>query len=336
MLTGLMVCPPMADARRLDLRPSPIAQAILSAALSDHRLTRAIGRKARRMLARHGDPLVEIRVAEARLLAPLSHDRPIYQRHFAHYDTALPRLAQHLQAERGTLAVVNVGANIGDTSAALLAAPGITVLAIEGDERLFRLLAANAAANAALWCDRLTAVHGLLGVRSEVLAAALDVGRGTGRLQAGNGTMALSTMADVVDEHPAFRDAGLLKIDTGDFDIAILRDAREWLAAAQPVLFFEYDPHFWRPVTPDGARIFSQLADCGYGPLLAYDNFGWMAWSGTVRDGRRLEELDAWLSGRAGQVYVDLCVFPANEASLFEKWRAAELRHFSAVATPRP
>jgi FkbM family methyltransferase len=319
----------MAGARRLDLRPSPVAQAILSAALSDHRVARTVGQKARWLLVRHGDPLVEIRVAQARLLAPLSHERPIYQRHFTHYDTALPRLAQHLQAERGTLAVVNVGANIGETAAALLAAPGITVLAIEGDERFFQLLAANAAANAALWGDRLTAVHGLLGVRSEVLAAAIEVGRGTGRLQAGNGTMALSTLADVVDDHPAFRDAGLLKIDADGFDIAILRGAREWLAAAQPVLVFEYDPHFWRPVTPDGTWLFGELAELGYGPLIAYDNFGWLLWSGTVQDRRRLEELEAWLSGRDSSVYLDLCVFPVRESLSHEHFRASELQRFT-------
>src|SRR5262245_35643707 len=199
------------------LTPSPFAQAILSAALSDHRLTRTVGQYARRLLVRSGDPLVKIRVAEAHLLAPLSHDLPVYQRHFAHYDTALPRLAQHLQAERGTVAAVDIGANIGDTAAALLAAPGVTVLAIEGDERFFRLLTANAAGNAALWGDRLTAVHSLLGVRSELLAAAIEVGRGTGRLRPAKGTTALITLADVIDEYPAFRDADLLKIDTEGF-----------------------------------------------------------------------------------------------------------------------
>ena len=280
-------------------------------------------------MVRYGDPLVEIRVAGARLLAPLSHDLPIYQRNFAHYDTALPRLAQHLQAERGTLAAVDVGANIGDTAAALLAAPGTTVLAIEGDERFSRLLRANAAANAAHWGDRLTAVHALLGERREVLAAAIDSCGGTGRLRPANRTMALRTLADVIDEHSAFRDAGLLKIDTDGFDIAILRGARPWLGATQPVLFFEYDPHFWRPVTPDGERLFGELAELGYGPLIAYDNFGWLLWSGTVHDRRRLEELEAWLSGRDSLVYLDLCAFPARDALSHEHFRASELQRFT-------
>jgi FkbM family methyltransferase len=314
----------------MSLRPSPLAQVILAGALSDHRLAKAVARQARRLIVRHGDPLVEIRVAGARLLAPLSHDLPLYQRSFRHYDTALPRLARHLQtACGGMLGVVDVGANIGDSAAALLAVPRTRVLAIEGDERFFRLLTANSAQ----WPDRLTPVQCLLGERSEVLAATIDARRGTGRLLPGEDRVVLRSLAEVVDEHPEFRDARLVKIDTDGFDIAILRGARPWLAAARPVLFFEYDPHFWRPITPDGARLFCELADLGYGPLLAYDNFGWLAWSGSVHDKRRLEELDAWLSGRESSVYVDLCAFPATDTALFEHFRASEVRHFTAAST---
>jgi len=316
----------------VSLRPSPLAQAILACALGDHRLARTIARQARRLIVQHGDPLVEIRVAGARLLAPLSHDLPLYRRSFMHYDTALPRLARHLQTARGAmLAVVDVGANIGDSAAALLALPETRVLAIEGNERFFQLLTANSAQ----WADRLTPVHCLLGERSEVLAAAIDARRGTGRLRPSEDTVVLRSLADVVDEHPAFRNARLVKIDTDGFDIAILRGARPWLAAVRPVLFFEYDPHFWRPITPDGARLFGELGDLGYGPLLAYDNFGWLVWSGSVRDERRLEELDAWLSGRESGVYVDLCAFPATDAALFEHFRASEVRHFTAASTAK-
>jgi FkbM family methyltransferase len=320
----------MVGARSVGMTPSPLAQAILAGALSDHRVVRTIARRTRRLIVRLSNPLVEIRVAGAPLLAPLSHDLPLYQRSFAHYDTALPRLARHLQAARGVpLVVVDVGANIGDSAAALLASPDTRVLAIEGEERFFRLLTANVTANRTPWGDRLTPVHCLLGERAETVAATIDVRRGTGRLRPSKKVIALRTLADVVDEHPAFRDAGLVKIDTDGFDIAILRGARPWLSAARPVLFFEYDPHFWRPITPDGARVFRELADVGYGHLLAYDNFGWLLWSGTVHDQRRLEELDAWLSGRNSSVYVDLCVFPATEAASFEHFRASEVRHFT-------
>ena len=310
--------------------PSPLAQAILAAALSDNRLARAIARRARRLIVRLNDPLVEIRVAGARLLAPLSHELPFYQLSFGHYDTVLPRLATHLHKTRGAaLAVVDVGANIGDSAAALLALPETTVLAIEGGERFFRLLAANGAQ----WAGRLTPVHCLLGERTEVIAATIDDHRGTGRVRTSGEKVAVRTLAALIDEHPAFRNAGLVKIDTDGFDIAILRGAAPWLAAVQPVLLFEYDPHFWHPITPDGDRLFLELADLGYGPLLAYDNFGWLAWSGTAGDERRIEELGAWLSGRASSVYVDICVFPATDVASFEHFRASELRHFTTTST---
>src|SRR5438309_997316 len=100
--------------------------------------------------------------------------------------------------------------------------------------------------------------------------------------------------------------------------ISAIRPRRCWPCRKQ---------QYWRSITPDGARLFCELADLGYGPLLAYDNFGWLVWSGSVRDERRLEELDAWLSGRESGVYVDLCAFPATDAGLFEHFRASEVRH---------
>jgi len=313
------------------MTPSPLAQATLAAALSDHRLARTIARLARRLIVRLGDPLVEISVAGARLLAPLSHDLPLYRRSFVHYDTALPRLASHLQTTRHVgLTVVDVGANIGDSAAALMASPDTRILAIEGDQRFFQLLTANITANRTQWADRVTPVHCLLGERSETVAASIDVRHGTGRLQPSKRVSAMQTLAEVVARHPAYCNAALVKIDTDGYDIAILRGARPWLASTQPVLFFEYDPHFWQATTPDGGRLFGELAEIGYGPLLAYDNFGWLLWSGTVHDQRRLQELDAWLSGRASSVYLDFCVFPATEAQSFEQFRTSEMRHFTS------
>ena len=101
------------------------------------------------------------------------------------------------------------------------------------------------------------------------------------------------------------------------------------------MLFFEYDPHFWRPISPDGARLFCELGDVGYGPLVAYDNFGWLVWSGSVHDKRRLEELDAWLSGRESSVYIDFCAFPTTDAALFDDFRASEVRHFTGALTAK-
>ena len=55
----------------MPLRPSPLAQVVLAGALSDRRLAKSVARQARRLIVRHGDPLVEIRVAGARLLGRL-------------------------------------------------------------------------------------------------------------------------------------------------------------------------------------------------------------------------------------------------------------------------
>ena len=315
------------------LHPSLFAQVLLARVLTGGTFSRAVARRVRRWVLRHGDPLVEVIVDGARLLAPLSHDLPLYRHQYAHYDTALPRLARHLSAEQGEpLVIVDVGANVGDSAAALLALPQSLVLAIEGSERYFNLLVANGVQ----WPGRLVPVRCFLGERTAALAATMQIHGGTGALKLEGDMIALRTLADVIAEHPTFQKARLVKVDTDGFDIAILRGATAWLATAQPVLFFEYSPHHWRSVTPNGAELFGELAALGYGPLLVYDNCGWLAWSGLVSDARRLEELDAWLTGRDGLTYADICVFPATDSASFERFRAAELWHYKdAKASPK-
>src|SRR5690242_13782082 len=83
----------------------------------------------------------DYRIGRFRLTLTRDHALPKYQARFSTYDRFLSVLAKHLEPQ-GT--VVDVGANVGDTLAAIASAsPGLHFLAIEPDPVYSSLLREN-------------------------------------------------------------------------------------------------------------------------------------------------------------------------------------------------
>ena len=231
-----------------------------SSRLGRARLKGAI--EARRVLVRLGDPTVRYRVGDVELELPLSHQLPFFQHAHPAYDRAIADIA----AEAGG-PVIDIGANVGDTAAAIRTRTDVPVLCVEGDPRFFAFLQRNA--------NRLGDVE---------LEPAFVTG----------------SLARVLDDHPRFASPALLKLDTDGMDVAILEANLEWLARVQPIVFFEYDPHF-------GAEpaIFERLLEAGYSSADWYENTGTLT---------RTVELPAHLHdeyvGHGGARYADVCVRP--------------------------
>src|SRR5208337_1671399 len=81
-------------------------------------------------------------------------------------------------------------------------------------------------------------------------------------------------LSDLLRDFPEFKTPKLLKIDTDVFDCSILRSALEWLRKTRQVIFFEYDPFFFRGQSYDGTQIFEDLRGSGYTFAVIYDNYG--------------------------------------------------------------
>ena len=79
------------------------------------------------------------RIGSVELELPLSHELPFYRHDHPRYDRQLGAIAAELGGP-----VVDVGANVGDTAAAIRAESGVPILCVEGDPRFFALLERNA------------------------------------------------------------------------------------------------------------------------------------------------------------------------------------------------
>ena len=249
------------------------------------RLKAAIG--ARRLLVRLGDPTVLYRVGTIELELPLSHELPFYQHDHPRYDRQLGTIAAELGGP-----VVDVGANVGDSAAAIRAESEVPILCIEGDPKFFALLERNARRIGDVELER-AFVEGPARGRLQRVA-------GTAHIVEGDEALASKPLAQILEGHPTFSRPALIKLDTDGMDIPILLANLALLEDLRPVLFFEYDPH----IGADPA-IFERLREAGYRTADWYENTGEHV--ATVELPAHLHEDYV---GHRGARYADVCVRP--------------------------
>lgn len=228
----------------------------------------------RRVLTRLGNPSYTTRVRGVRLRLPVSHDLPLTVAANPLYDTLPARVASHVRRRRGSLAMIDVGANVGDTIAACAigGTPADRYLAIEPTPRFAACLARNT-----------RHLPGVVSLRVQCGAdddptarAEFDIHHGSARMSpsAAGRTMPRRTLDSLVAEHPGFAGAGFLKVDTDGSDFAVVAGATHLLAAARPVTLIESQVFDNPRYVDDVLATVERFAAAGYGRVIAYDRVG--------------------------------------------------------------
>lgn len=208
-------------------------------------------------------------VGGVKITLPAEHLLPRYSARHGRYDRFLPHLVRRLGD--GDL-VVDVGANCGDTYAAMCAArPGANFLCVEPEARFFKLLGENAA--------RVALAHG---AKPPVLRSCLVGEPGVKKVLTGAGGTrksvesaegaALRSLDDILAEagQPKPR---LIKSDVDGFDYDVLRSGFRTIAAARPILFFECQCDDQRQLEAYRDTLKS-LEAMGYASWTVFDNYG--------------------------------------------------------------
>lgn len=229
--------------------------------------------RVRYFLIRKSDPVIRMSCNGESLYMHLSHQLPLYQAVHPLYDRALPRIAKRIAEGDREVAMIDVGANIGDTAVSVLSTAGGRCICVEGDDRYFPLLVRNTAR----YGSRVAHVYALCtSETTQEVVSAVRSG-GTTRFtdtQGESHSAPLLTLDEIVARHPHAAQTNLLKIDTDGFDFKVLRGAVHLLAIAKPILFFELQPSFLEGQGEDPLSIFPWLSDRGYDRVLLYDNAG--------------------------------------------------------------
>lgn len=293
-------------------------------------MRRRLARQARLAAARVWDRPRTWELYGRPLTIPLSSDLPYFMDKGGHYGTNVGRLAQALAAAGAAPVAIDIGANVGDTAHVLLAhVPGTQVLCVEADEGYYANLVANVRD-----LPEVTPVLALVSDGTETGGLSVTRTRGTGQVNRGEAVATAApalTVPELVERHPAFARASLLKTDTDGFDFAILTGAMDWLAETRPVVFVEYDParaeHAAGPGSPSGTATLAALAAAGYGPALVWDNCGFPHAALDVGDADAVADLDTYIRLRP-DFYADLAVFPREQADAAAALRASERAFF--------
>ena len=122
-------------------------------------------------------------------------------------------------------------------------------------------------------------------------------------------------ISSVIEKHPAFANAKLLKIDTDGFDNKIIRGAATFLRQSKASIFFEYDPFYLAKQNENGPAIFDFLVDLGYDKWVIFDNHGRYLITLTKHDKHLFESLHQYYN-QEGNVYMDIWVIHESDSQL--------------------
>ncbi len=289
--------------------------------------------RARRILVRLGDPLVEYDFRGTKLRMPLSHSLPVILRTFPLYSDNLGRIAARLSTKYPDLTVIDIGANIGDSVAMIHQHTQVPILCIEGEPKFSELLRRNVATIV----PAPVIERSFVGTGGETLVAVVH--DGTASLAAtgsDDSAVRVKSLEHILQEHPGFQHSRLLKIDTDGMDVAILNSALGWISREKPVLFFEYDPDFQRAHGAGGLELLAKLNTAGYHRALVYEGNGDYMFLAELENKNLFSDLHEYFSGR--EKYGDLCIFHSEDEDIAEIIRRSELDVFRAARqfSPEP
>lgn len=214
---------------------------------------------------------IEYEVGSYSIALPAYHLLPLYQKHHSLYDRFLPHLVKFLEADS---AVVDVGANCGDTLAAMLSAnKALHYICIEPDDVFFSYLQKNIERLSTKTPDASIEAHKAL-IGKGVSGVSLDGSGGTKRaIIGGNSKFPSSKRLDSIVPIKQRGMIRLLKSDVDGFDYDVLDSAEEILTSNAPILYFECD--IYQEEQNYGYReLVDKLGHLGYARWAIFDNFG--------------------------------------------------------------
>ncbi len=217
----------------------------------------------------HAQQILEFGPYAIRL--PADHMLPANLRGHPRYDRFLPHLAA--QVAPGA-AIVDIGANVGDTLAAMAARnPRAAYVCVEADSGFFDYLDANIAVMKSVTPDlTVHAVRALAG-QDEGLAS-LEGCYGTKRaVFDARGTLRARPLDAILSGIDGLGPIRLLKIDVDGFDASVIASGMATIRAHAPMIHFEcqFDDDRGRAAH---LRAMSALRDAGYADWTVFDNYG--------------------------------------------------------------
>ncbi len=264
----------------------------------------------RKLLLKSGDSRVVFSFYQKYKIEILfSHDLPFNLKEYPLYSQNLGVIANILSKKYPKLKVIDVGANIGDSIAIIKNQTDVPVLCIEGNPKFLGLLETNSK----LFKD--IAIEKCFVGEEETIVNPVN-NLGTAYLEKSETGIAVKTISAILEKHPDYREAKLLKIDTDGFDNQIIRGSKEFLQNSKASVFFEYDPYFLAKQNENGLAIFDFLVSLNYTKFIIFDNLGEHLITLGPGQKTQFEELHHYFD-RGGSRYMDIWALHHEDEEIF-------------------
>jgi FkbM family methyltransferase len=240
--------------------------------------------------------------------------RGILSRHPG-YQSNLAIIARATSRKYPDGAIVDVGANIGDTARIFRSACASPLVCIEGDSYFYSFLASNT--------RRMENVDLIPAYLADGVACGSFMPvRGAGTIQLRKtdaNEISFVTLDSLMIRNKHLANARLLKVDADGFDLKILRGAQDVIRRTSPVLFFEYDPVFFGEHDSQANTTVAELFDMGYEGLIIYDHLGRRLLATTANQISTITDIGNYLEGRQGLLpYVDICLTSRDDQDVYQ------------------
>jgi FkbM family methyltransferase len=235
----------------------------------------------------------------------------------------LGRLTSLVKKKFSFLAVVDVGANVGDTACIIKTAEEVPILCIEGDEYVFGFLQKNIAQ-----FQNVTARKLFLGETTKKIRASFEKSGWNLTLkpsETSSQAVNLTRLDDFIFSESGWQTFKLVKIDAEGFDCSIIRGATSFLREIHPVIHFEYNRENMDAIGEPGIETLLLLAGLGYSHLAVHDPWGRFLCSTSLSEKDFIKDLHDYAdSVHAGIPYYDITAFHETDSDLAAQFHEIE------------
>jgi len=235
----------------------------------------------------------------------------------------LSRLTSLVRKKFFFLAVVDIGANVGDTACIIKTAEEVPILCIEGDEYIFGFLQKNIAQ-----FQDVTARKLFLGEATKEIRASLEKNGWNLTLkpnETSTQTVNLTSLDDFIFSEPEWQTFKLIKIDAEGFDCSIIRGSTNFLREVHPVIHFEYNREGMNAIGEPGIDTLLLLSGLGYSHLTVHDPWGRFFCSTTLSEKNFIKDLHDYADSIHGRIpYYDITAFHESDSDLAAEFHEIE------------
>jgi FkbM family methyltransferase len=238
------------------------------------------------------------------------------------YGQELGRLAQTIESFFPDSFVIDIGANIGDTCAIVRNHSSLPLIAVEGDQYIYKILESNIndIKNVSIYSFFLGETTG------KIRAALSKQGWNTTIVPTQNGNIEIDIFR--FDQIPTFQNLSsiikLIKVDCEGFDFSIVRGSRIILEKDKPVIYFEYNRENLDVIGEDAIKFISFLKSLGYRYLLYYDNFGRLMLPLSIDQINIIKSLNEYIKN-SPIYYYDVMAFHESDYDMMNSFFEKEL-----------